>query len=97
MYIYPLPTTFSSTHKPPDGGYFHALYLGRRITMPENTIDPTEFLTTVEAAHFLKLQPQTLIAYANGGRIRAAFFGRRWKFLKADLVEFAAENRRGKR
>jgi excisionase family DNA binding protein len=62
----------------------------------QSTIDPTAFLSTTEAAKFLGIQPQTVVKYANAGKIRAAFFARRWKFLRSDLTEFAADNRRGK-
>jgi excisionase family DNA binding protein len=67
--------------------------------MPEtqSTNDTPAFMTTTEAAQFLGLQPATLVRYSTEGRVRAAFYGRHWHFQKADLLEFAADNRRGKR
>jgi len=48
--------------------------------------DRNETLDLQEAAHFLKLHWQTVRERAKSGEIPAAKLGRRWVFLKADLV-----------
>lgn len=60
------------------------------------TIASERFLSSTEAADFLGFTKATLIKHCDLGKIRAAYFGRRWHFLEADLREYANENRRGK-
>lgn len=64
--------------------------------MPAPTSTSERFLSSTEAAAFLGVTKATIIKYSDLGKIRAAYFGRRWHFQEADLREFAAENRRGK-
>lgn len=45
-----------------------------------------------EAADFLKLHWQTLRTKAKRGEVPAAKLGRRWVFLKSDLVTFLRAN-----
>lgn len=53
-------------------------------------------LTTSKVADLLGLSRQTVIAYAETGRIPASFFGRKWRFREQDIEQFIAENRRGR-
>lgn len=46
-----------------------------------------ETLTVEEAAAFLKMHPDTLSAQAKAGEVPAAKMGKRWVFVKADLIE----------
>ena len=54
------------------------------------------YLSTGDAAKILGVRPQTLLKYCNRGKIRGAFYCRRWHFLAADLHAYAQSNRRGK-
>lgn len=47
-----------------------------------------ETLTLNEAAEFLKIHPVTLLEKANSGEIPGAKIGKRWVFVKVDLVEY---------
>lgn len=62
--------------------------------MSENHI---QFLTTSEAAQVLNVKPQTIRQYTDAGKLKGAFFGRKFHYLHSDLLAFAAENRRGSR
>jgi len=53
-------------------------------------------LTTGKVADLLGLSRQTVISYAEQGRIPASFFGRKWRFREADVDQFIAENKRGR-
>jgi excisionase family DNA binding protein len=50
--------------------------------------DDYETLTLYQAANFLKLHWQTLRAKAKRGEVPAAKLGRRWVFLREDLVSY---------
>jgi excisionase family DNA binding protein len=47
-----------------------------------------ETLTCAEAASFLKIHYVTLSVLASSGEVPGAKIGRRWVFLKADLIIF---------
>jgi excisionase family DNA binding protein len=57
---------------------------------------PNALLTTGKVADLLGLSRQTIISYAEQGRIPASFFGRRWRFREQDIDAFISENRRGR-
>ena len=46
-----------------------------------------ETLTLQEAADFLKIHPVTLLDKANAGIVPGAKIGKRWVFVKIDLIE----------
>lgn len=54
------------------------------------------YVNSADAAKILGVKPQTLRKFCSSGKIRAAFYARRWHFLVADLHEYAQSNRRGK-
>src|SRR5437868_6542402 len=45
-------------------------------------------LTRIDAAHLLRLHPEELRQRAKAGRIPGAKVGRRWVFVKDDLVQY---------
>jgi excisionase family DNA binding protein len=57
---------------------------------------PNALLTTGKVADLLGLSRQTVIAYAQTGRLPASFFGRKWRFRESDVDAFVSENRRGR-
>jgi excisionase family DNA binding protein len=46
-----------------------------------------ETLTLQEAAELLKIHPVTLLEKANAGEIPGAKIGKRWVFVKIDLID----------
>jgi excisionase family DNA binding protein len=53
-------------------------------------------LTTAKVADLLGLSKQTVISYAEQGRLPASFFGRKWRFREQDVDAFVAVNQRGR-
>lgn len=51
------------------------------------TLQAAETLNLEQAAEFLHVHPVTLLRMANSGVVPAAKLGRRWVFLKIDLIE----------
>jgi excisionase family DNA binding protein len=51
-------------------------------------------LTLVEDAEILRLNPRTVRAYVQRGKIEARIIGGRWRFRRADLDAFFANARR---
>jgi excisionase family DNA binding protein len=53
-------------------------------------------LSTAKVAEQLGLTKQTIILYAENGRIPASFFGRKWRFRQSDIDRFVDAQRRGR-
>jgi excisionase family DNA binding protein len=52
------------------------------------------FLTTSQAARFIGLSTQTVVALAKSGKLPASFVSRRWKFRAQDIESYVASQRR---
>ena len=52
------------------------------------TKEMTDTLDLIEAAHLLRLHPEELRQRAKAGKIPGAKVGRRWVFLREDLVQY---------
>jgi len=55
-------------------------------------MDEQEVMTLDEASEFLKIHSNTLRSWLRQGKIRGSKIGRRWIFLKGDLVSLIKES-----
>jgi excisionase family DNA binding protein len=53
-------------------------------------------LTTAQTAQRLGIVPQTVIAYAQTGKLLGSFIGRKWRFAFEDVDAFIASQRRSR-
>jgi excisionase family DNA binding protein len=51
-------------------------------------------LSTSQAAKYLGLSNQTVIAHTRAGKIPASYLARRWRYKQIDLVAFVDASRR---
>jgi excisionase family DNA binding protein len=70
-------------------------YIGNsNLAVFENRI-LNEWLTTEEAAEYLRISPKYLLNLSSNGRVRYYKFGRRNRFLLSDLKELLLAQPRG--
>lgn len=70
-------------------------YLGRDIEINDSSSLKSEWMTSVEAAQFLRISPAQLRNLASNGRIPYSKLGRLNRYHRGELQDLLRRNKRG--
>jgi excisionase family DNA binding protein len=56
--------------------------------IPENTSEENEILTVSQVSKLLKLHPRTIYKLVRNGIIPGRRVGKKWRFLRAEIMNF---------